>query len=229
LKKAGVILLVAVLSLFLTGCSFNLGKKLGRELFGQEEPVEQGREPGEESAEPGVEIKPAAEQLSIEVVNSSDDFEICYVYVSESDAEDWGDDHLGDRVLNPGDRHTITLEQGIYDLMITDCNDYVLHTAWEIDRHARVEIGGAGLVPLVVVNESDFEIAYMFISPSTSEEWGYDWLASMEIIPPGTGARVFFVAPGTYDLQALDLSEELVAEGYDLEITTYGTWTVSNQ
>lgn len=169
-----------------------------------------------------------ADALSVEIINGSDDFIICFVYISESDSDDWGEDLLGDRVIAPGDRHTITMDRGFYDLMITDCNDYVLHTDWDITGHARVEIGGAGLVPLVVLNESDFEIAYMFISPGTSDDWGYDWLASREIIPPGTGARVFFVPPGTYDLQAYDLSEELVAEAYGLEITESATWTVSN-
>ena len=65
----------------------------------------------------------------------------------------------------------------------------------------------------------------MFISPGTSDDWGYDWLA-LEIIPGR--ARVFFVPPGAYDLQAYDLSEELVAEAYGLEITESATWTVSN-
>ena len=222
LKRVGIFLLVACLVLFLAGCS--CGGDRGTA------PVDNGstNNGGNGNNGGGGEQVQQEEKLSIEVINNSEDFSVGFVFASDSELDDWGEDHLGDLILYQGDRHTITLSKGTYDIKITDLDGYVLFTDWDVNSNKRIEIGGAGKVPLVVVNESDFEIAYMFISPSDSDSWGADWLASKEIIPATTGKRVFFVSPGTYDLKADDLSEELVAQEEAAQIDDYSTWTVSN-
>jgi hypothetical protein len=67
----------------------------------------------------------------------------------------------------------------------------------------------------------------MLISPSTSSDWGQDWLGETETIPPG-GSRDFSVSPPqNYDLQALDCSGSVMAEQYGLYIGGSGTtWSV---
>ncbi len=52
---------------------------------------------------------------------------------------------------------------------------------------------------VTVVNNSPYEVCYVYISPADSDSWGEDWLAEDETIAAGDG-RQFMVASGSYDL-----------------------------
>lgn len=212
MKKLAIMTIIMLSALVLAGCKF--GSKDPAVTIPEDQPVQQ------------------VEELSIEVSNNTDiadELNVCYVFASVSDSDEWGEDHLGDVVIRSGDQHTITLEKGSYDIMIKDCNDFVLYTAWDVNRNTRIEIGGSGKIPLVVVNESDFEIAYMYISPNYVNDWGKDWLADKEMIKPQDGKRVFFVTPDTYDLKAVDLLDEVVATEEAVDVFEYIYWTISNK
>src|SRR5574341_316109 len=60
---------------------------------------------------------------SLTVVNDSS-LEICYVFISPSDSDSWGDDWLGeDNTIPPGESHDIAgVEPGTYDIMAADCD-----------------------------------------------------------------------------------------------------------
>jgi hypothetical protein len=83
-------------------------------------------------------------------------------------------------------------------------------------------------VPLTLYNASGQDICFVHISPTTSDTWGDDWLGSSEIIADGDN-RTFTVAPGTYDLQALDCSQGEIAVEWELEVTSSTAWTVDGE
>jgi hypothetical protein len=59
---------------------------------------------------------------------------ICYVYISPTEDEYWGDDWLGSsETVAPGDRRTFDVENGVYDLMVEDCSENQLDVQWEVD------------------------------------------------------------------------------------------------
>ncbi len=82
------------------------------------------------------------------------------------------------------------------------------------------------MATLVLENESEATVCYVFISPPEDDSWGEDWLGESEIIEPGN-TRAFEVEAGTYDLGAFDCEEEELdtRQAQDLDGTV--TWTIS--
>lgn len=170
-----------------------------------------------------------ASGLTITVDNRSPD-EICYVLISPSSDENWGDDQLGsDETIVSGDSRAFTMDDDTYDVQVMDCDEAVMATAWEVSRDTTVEIGGRGAnVRLLVSNDSDTEVCFVFISPSTADDWGDDQLGEMQSLPPGF-ERLFYVDPGVYDLQASDCDGETLLEEYEVDLNTDLTWNLSNR
>jgi len=54
---------------------------------------------------------------------------------------------------------------------------------------------------VTVINNSPYEVCYVYISPADSDSWGEDWLAEDETIAAGDGKQ-FMMAAGSYDLLA---------------------------
>jgi hypothetical protein len=66
----------------------------------------------------------------------------------------------------------------------------------------------------------------MFISPSTSTEWGPDWLGS-EVIHAGESQGFAVPAGVLYDFRADDCDHNSLQEQYQVSISNSGyTWTV---
>ncbi|MFP4343610.1 MAG: hypothetical protein ACLFU8_02845 [Anaerolineales bacterium] len=166
--------------------------------------------------------------FEIEVDNRSD-FDACYVLISPSASQEWGEDWLGgDEIIEPGDRRTFEVEDGTYDVMVLACNEATLATEWSIGSDATVRIGGSGKVALTVENESSVDVCYIFISPTTSDSWGEDWLGEKEGLVPAD-VRIFFIEPDVYDLQALDCDENILAEETDVDISDDLVWTLTGE
>ena len=62
-----------------------------------------------------------------------------------------------------------------------------------------------------VINNLDEAICFVHFSPSTSDEWGVDWLGN-DFIAPGE-SYFFYMDAGTYDMMAKDC--------YDIDYTVY--------
>jgi len=66
------------------------------------------------------------------VNNSSETF--CIVQLSQSDAQNWGQDELGaEEVVDPGYERTFNLATGTYDLRLLDCNGNSLLEEYELE------------------------------------------------------------------------------------------------
>ncbi len=155
-------------------------------------------------------------------IENESDFQACYVLISPSESDAWGEDWLEEtEVIEPGANRTFRVEEGAYDVKVMDCDMATLTTAWEIEAGETLRIGGRGLVALLVDNDSDRDVCYMLISPETATEWGEDWLGAKEVLALGE-ARLFFVKPDVYDVQALDCESEVIDEIYGMDLTTDG-------
>ncbi len=170
--------------------------------------------------------RPATRNVNIEIANQSP-YEICYVLISGSDEESWGDDWLGDEeTLAAGSSKTFSVGAGAYDVKVVTCNETTLATFWDIGRDTTVTVGGRDRVAIGLVNESNTEICFVYIADATDDDWGDDWLGQEESILEGGGKRAFFVRPGTYDLLAQDCDGNDLETQNQVEISQEFIWRV---
>ncbi len=164
--------------------------------------------------------------VQIEIVNRSPD-EICYVLISPSSADVWGEDQLGrNETIAPGGNRLFLMDEDVYDVRVETCDEAAMATAWEVDVDITLTVGAAGADSrLSVSNDSALVACYMLISSTDADEWGEDWLGDLETLPPGLH-RVFYVVPGVYDLQARDCDGEVLVEEYNVDLTEDLAWTL---
>jgi hypothetical protein len=70
---------------------------------------------------------------------------------------------------------------------------------------------------LQIINNSDRDIWYLYVSPTNSDEWGDDQLGE-EVIPAGGSYTLTGLTDGTYDVQAQDADETPIQTVWGLEI-----------
>jgi hypothetical protein len=160
----------------------------------------------------------ATEDVTITIENGLGSWDIWYVYGCTSDADDWGEDHLGSEILAPGETVSFTVQSGDwYDFLAEDedGDTYVIldeyidgDFTWVVDfdymdnsfrLDAEIEEGSA---PVTIYNGlGDWTIWYVYCDP-TDAPWGDDRLGS-ELLNPGE-EYTFYVNPGEYDIQVED-------------------------
>jgi S1-C subfamily serine protease len=72
-------------------------------------------------------------------------------------------------------------------------------------------------VTITLSNSSDDTICYMYFSPTTSTEWGTDYLGNENVIEPG-GEFEFEVAPADYDMRVDNCDGDTLDEAGDLVV-----------
>ncbi|MCC6475326.1 MAG: hypothetical protein IT514_16455, partial [Burkholderiales bacterium] len=175
-------------------------------------------------------------RATLSLVNSSGQT-VCYVYISPTTSDSWGSDWLGsEEVIQPGSTRNFSVSAGTWALRADDCNGNALAeeygvsvsgtTTWSLSGSSS---GGnppssSGSVPLRLVNSSNSTVCYAYISPSTSDSWGSDWLGSSTVA--AGSSYTFYVSSGTYDLKAEDCSNNVLDEQYGIQISASSTWTV---
>ncbi len=156
------------------------------------------------------------DELTIEVVNKTEDIIISYALFYGPDLDEWGEDLLGDQVIEPGELYEFVLPEGEYTVIPMTYEYFVLPAARNITDDFRMEVGSEDTVPILVTNDSEVDIGFLYISPSDSEDWGEDWLGD-EVIAAGI-SKFFFAEPGNYDVLAVDLEGDVVLEEYEIEV-----------
>ncbi len=166
--------------------------------------------------------------IDITIVNRSPD-EVCYVLMSPSNDDEWGDDWLGgNETIDPGATRVFSLDSGTSDVRVESCDEAAMATAWEVSRDTTVTAGTSGAeVRLIIGNESNVEVCYVYISPTTGDDWGDDWMGEMESLQPGM-LRVFYLEPDFYDLQAADCDGDVLTEEFEVDLTEDLTWTLDD-
>lgn len=80
---------------------------------------------------------------------------------------------------------------------------------------------------LTIYNESNVTVFYIYISLSTNEYWGDDWLGA-DVLIPGDWVT-YELDEGTYDLAAYASGDVLIEEVYSVSLSGPMDWTITTQ
>jgi hypothetical protein len=192
---------------------------------------------GEDTAVPPAELPPTesapvqtTEGLTLEITNQSG-AEIWYVYISPTEAEDWGEDWLGEEdVIPEGETHLITgIPAGTYDIRVEDQLGEAVEIIWEAEIAEDLTWTVLGVGSLKVVNASETDIVYLYIAPTGSDSWGQDWLGEDQVIAAGESYVIENVPVDVYDIKATDVEDQNVETLYTVQLSGEDTWTVSGR
>lgn len=126
-----------------------------------------------------------ASGISLFVINNSG-LEICYLYVSPTTSDSWGDDQLGEDTIPSGSSYEIfDVPAGQYDLRAEACDGVNFAENYGADLSSgdfewTITPGGPALT---IVNSSDRSICEVYFSERTNPSWGIDRLE--EELAPG--------------------------------------------
>jgi hypothetical protein len=79
---------------------------------------------------------------------------------------------------------------------------------------------------LQVINDTDRDIWYLYLSPADHTEWGEDRLGG-NTIPAGESFTVTGIPNGEYDVQARDVYDESIQTVWGLQVTSDTVWRVT--
>ncbi len=161
--------------------------------------------------------------ITIEVVNNTEDIIVSHALFYGENLDEWGEDLLNEEIIAPGEIFNFVLPVGTYSLVLMTYEYYIIPGGRNINSDTSFEIGGNGLVPILVRNGTENDIAFFYIDPVGSEVFGEDRLGD-EVLPAGLG-RFFFIEPGVYDFFGLDYEGKVVL--MDTEITITGKETIT--
>jgi hypothetical protein len=153
---------------------------------------------------------------SIRITNNTG-YTVYYVYVSPADSEQWGEDLLGDDVLMNGDYVNITLSQplsevNVYDIKLKD-KEGDTYTKWDVSISAGSQIeftiGDFDVGDIItnpdqtnhdmpsrlVANNTGYTIYFIYISQTTSGQWGPDRLARAQVLRSGNSFQYYLPYP----------------------------------
>jgi hypothetical protein len=167
--------------------------------------------------------------VDLKVVNQTTS-DICYLYVTDSESDDWGPEQLGtDQTIVAGSDFTITdIPTGTYDLETEDCDHNVISWNYnvELSEDNTLTVSGAP-DQLAVENTSSQQLCGLYISPPTEENWGRSHLNPEHPIEPGT-TRTFAITSGTWDLRVETCDGTSIDRtGQEFTGGTF-TWTISD-
>lgn len=192
------------------------------------EPTE---EPTQASASGGVKddgTPSTGPTASLEIINNSS-FTVCYLYVSPSEDTEWGDDQLGSDIVASGTTFTLTdIPAGTYDLRADDCEGNILSQEFGVVLESGSypwTFSDSG-VTFTIVNNSSVDLCWVYLSPSTDDEWGPDQLGS-EILHAGESWVIMGLEAGMYDLR-IEACGEGELEDYGLNVSGDFEYTVTD-
>jgi len=173
---------------------------------------------------------PEAGWVSFTVVNESC-ISLCSLNIAPTVCDDWGWDWLGSDSLSPGEKLTVFLPPGRFDMLVEDCTQ--MEFIWEkidVGEGSSFEITSdepdstACKHSLTVTNLTDEAICYMWIAGPHSQSFGANWLGD-DSIAPGT-TRTFTVPEGTYDLKAETCDFGLLRVALGVAVSGDAAWQV---
>lgn len=152
--------------------------------------------------------------------------DVCEIYISSDNANDWGENKLTESErLADGAEKSFTVKRGNYDLLARSCGKESMYSYHEVSSDFTAVIGGQGKQSIRVVNWAKAEICFVFISPVGTGDWGEDQLGGVESIMP-EARRLFFVAPGLYNLRAEDCNKNVLSEVDNFDPSNGLDWSI---
>ncbi len=180
---------------------------------------------------------PLPQLADVQIVNQTSG-DICYVYISLSTEDSWGEDRLGDsEIIGAGQSATISgLQPGTYDMRAEDCNNVMVAEQYSVQLQGGLftwtvsgsATGGTGTNLQIVNQMANTAVCYVFISPSTESEWGSDQLGESNVIAPGASFTITNIPVGVYDIKAEDCENNVLAQEFEVQLSGGDfTWTIS--
>lgn len=162
-------------------------------------------------------------------VNNVGEDDICYLYISPSSSDSWGNDRLGSSVLYSGSAINIVVDFGWYDLkaegcdgnLITELEVYVPQGgsySWTV----AIDLFAPAGTTLTIENWLDDTVCYLYISPSTSSGWGNDWLGD-DVLDPYE-SMTLSLNPDTYDMKITDCAGNEIEVLWDIYLSGESYW-----
>ena len=176
------------------------------------------------------ESAPVAGAVDLEFVNNTGDT-ICYIFVTESGSDGWGPDQLETEVVGNDDTFTVTnIPYGFYDVKTEDCDRNVISWNYDVELYDggpdRLTVSGVAN-QLMVVNNSDWDMCGIWISPTTAESWGRPQVDDDNPIVSGT-TRLIASPDGVWDLRA-DTCDGQTVERLGEDLTGGTDWTFTTE
>ena len=134
--------------------------------------------------------------ITVEVYNNTDEIIISWAAFFGPDLDEWGEDLLGDRVIEPGDtvKFLLPVANEEYSLVLFTYELIVVKGVSNITDDKYIEIGGTNKIPMLIENYSKKEIKSFYITPSIVNNWGEELLEGLTI-PAESGRRFLFIDP----------------------------------
>ncbi len=184
---------------------------------------------GEEAA-PG--SGDSASTSTLTVTNNTQTITICYLYISPTGEADWGEDKLQGTQVAPGEKYTLEVEPGTYDLKASDCDgtnettreaqDLSTSSEWILTQDVSYTLN-------IINNTRDYTFCYLYVSPSDSSDWGEDYLQGVQIAPGGTHS--VDLSPGIYNvkLEDCDHANPVTREAMDFSTPVSQNWELGQE
>jgi len=153
----------------------------------------------------------AAAAESLTVINKTG-YDIYYLNISPGTSDDWGEDLLGDEVLLDGEIIKIPLN-GFSDVCELDIQaideDDDSYIKWNFNSCEKgkvvltmddlyIDEGDSSVQDFTILNDTGFDIYYIYISPDYSDDWEEDVLGDDEILMAGESYDVTFSGYGDH-------------------------------
>ena len=180
----------------------------------------------------------AEDEISVEVTNKTEEIIVSFALFYGDNLDEWGEELLGDEVIEPGETFTFLLPEGLYTVLFFTFESYIIDAARNFDESISIQIGGEEKVPVLFRNLSEEDVGVLSILESgsidfeeeTMEEevaekiFDADMLGA-EVLPAGV-SRFIFILPGVYDLIGLNYDLEVVFGQSNIEIEQGSTITI---
>ncbi len=167
--------------------------------------------------------------FAIQFENKTGIFITSVLAFGEGDYE-WGKDLLKeDEVIEPGEIKTLYIPEGEFFLYPFSYEEYIMGSFRVNGEDTAIEVGKENAVPILIVNNSEYDLPVILLSPSDSDDWGESLLPSFSFIPAGYGRRFFFVEPDVYDFQAWSSEGDIVITETGIDISGMRTLIIPEQ
>ena len=173
--------------------------------------------------------EPKASGPSLDIINDSE-ISVCYVYLSPTKSDEWGEDQLGEEnMIDGGESFTITnIPSGTYDLLAEDCDGNLLGVTYEADITEGEYTWTIETVTLTIENSSTSIGCNVYIALPGSEEWGTSWTEEGTQINPNETYTITGVPSGIYALRIETCSANYLWEWDEFDLTEDTTATMTN-
>lgn len=163
--------------------------------------------------------------LAIRITNQTG-ADICEVYISPAEATDWGVSLLTQEdPISTGAEKTFQASASPADILVRNCQAEVVYSQSAVTTDLNLVIGGPQTYPLRLLNNTPTEVCYVYIVPAGQADWGPDQLGGVESVLAGE-VRLFYLAPGKYNLRATACDDTLLSEQTDREISRPDDWII---